>query len=60
MLKTLAFKHGLLVGPSSGAVAFGASEYAKQLGPNDLVVMIFGDSGSSIFDQKFLLTQKNF
>lgn len=45
MLKTLAKEHGILAGMSSGAVAYVAREYAKKLGPNDLAVMIFGDSG---------------
>lgn len=44
-LKTLATKHGILAGPSSGAVAYGAYTYAQQLTQNDVVVMIFGDSG---------------
>lgn len=45
ILKSLARTYGLLAGPSSGAVAFGALEYAKKMGPNDVGVMIFGDSG---------------
>ncbi len=45
MLKQLASQYGFLVGLSSGAVAYVADEYAKQMGPNDLGVMIFGDSG---------------
>jgi len=45
MLKTLARKHGLLVGPSSGAVAYGVYEYSKKLSKDDVVVMILGDSG---------------
>jgi len=53
MLKTLAHKHGLLVGPSSGAVAHGAFTYAKNLKPNDVAVMIFGDSGRAYLSKKF-------
>lgn len=45
MLKELASQKGFLVGPSSGAVAWAAKEYAKKLTENDLAVMIFGDSG---------------
>lgn len=45
MLKTLAHKHGLLVGPSSGAVACAVAQYASQLNEGDIVVMICGDSG---------------
>lgn len=45
MLKKLAHKYGLLVGPSSGAIACAVEEYAAQLQPGDLAVMICGDSG---------------
>lgn len=53
MLKTLAQKHGLLVGPSSGAVAYAAQEYAKNLKPTDVVVMVFGDSGRAYLTKNF-------
>lgn len=53
MLKTLARKHGLLVGPSSGAVAHGAFEYAKNLKSNDVAVMVFGDSGRAYLSKNF-------
>lgn len=45
MLPIMARKYGLLVGPSSGAVAYAAERYSKQLTQDDVVVMIFGDSG---------------
>lgn len=45
MLKELSKSQGLLVGPSSGAVAHAAKEYASKLKPDDLAVIIFGDSG---------------
>lgn len=45
MLKTLARKHGILVGPASGAVAHGMYHYAKKLKSTDLIVTSFGDSG---------------
>lgn len=45
MLRTLAQRYGLLVGLSSGAVAYGAYHYAKTLTPHDCVVMVLGDSG---------------
>lgn len=45
MLKTMARTHGLLVGPSSGAVAYATQEFARSLGKNDVGVMIMGDSG---------------
>lgn len=45
MLKTLARKHGFLVGLTSGAVAWGVHHYLPQLKKDDVAVMIFGDSG---------------
>lgn len=54
MLKHLASKHGLLVGPSSGAVAQVACEYAKtNLKEGDLAVIIFGDSGRAYLSKNF-------
>jgi len=45
MLPTLAHKHGILAGSSSGAVAYAAQEYARTLPADAIAVMIFGDSG---------------
>jgi len=59
MLKTLAHQHGLLVGPSSGAVAYGVSSYADKLGKDDVVVMIFGDSGRAYLTKNFYSPGKN-
>jgi len=53
MLKTLARKHGLLAGPSSGAVAAAADKYTANLGPDTLSVMIFGDSGRAYLTKNF-------
>lgn len=53
MLKTLACKHGFLVGPSSGAVAHATQEYAKQLDKDACAVMIFGDSGRAYLTKNF-------
>ena len=53
MLKTMATKYGLLVGPSSGAVAYAAQEYAKNLKEGDIGVMIFGDSGRAYLTKNF-------
>jgi cystathionine beta-synthase len=53
MLKTLARKHGLLVGPSSGAVAQGVKEYSKHLSKDDVVVMVLGDSGRAYLTKGF-------
>ena len=53
MLKTLARTHGLLAGPSSGAVAYAAQEYTKNLGGDVFAVMIFGDSGRAYLSKNF-------
>jgi len=53
LLKVLALKHGLLAGPSSGAVALGVMRYIPKLNPNDVVVMIFGDSGRAYLTKNF-------
>lgn len=54
MLKELASQQGLLVGPSSGAVASAVKEYAiDNLKQNDLAVMIFGDSGRAYLSKGF-------
>lgn len=53
MLKELAQKHGLLVGPAGGAVAHAVREYSKNLSPDDVVVMIFGDSGRAYLTKGF-------
>lgn len=45
MLKNLAQNYGFLVGLTSGAVAWGVQHYMPQLKKDDVVVMIFGDSG---------------
>lgn len=52
-LKELAHQDGLLVGPSSGAVAYAAFTLQKELKPNDCVVIIFGDSGRAYLSKKF-------
>jgi len=52
-LKSLSTKQGLLVGPSSGAVAYGAMQYSKQFKADDLGVMIFGDSGRAYLSKGF-------
>jgi len=53
MLKHLASQHGLLVGPSSGAVAAGVQQYADKLDNDARVVMIFGDSGRAYLSKNF-------
>ena len=53
MLKTMARHHGMLVGPSSGAVAWAAHEYTKKLTAKDLVVIVLGDSGRAYLTKNF-------
>jgi cystathionine beta-synthase len=54
MLKTMASKYGLLIGPSSGAVAYAAYEYAKRhFNDGDMGVIIFGDSGRAYLTKNF-------
>ena len=53
MLKHLARNEGVLVGPSSGAVAYAAQQYCKQLKPTDLAVFILGDSGRAYLTKNF-------
>jgi cystathionine beta-synthase len=55
MLKTLAHQYGILAGPSSGAVAWAGFEYAKQLKPTDVAVMIFGDSGRAYLSKNLYI-----
>jgi len=53
ILKPLASQYGFLGGLSSGAVAYAMSTYADKLKPNDLAVMIFGDSGRAYLSKAF-------
>lgn len=53
MTKKLAREYGILVGPSSGAVAHGAFEYAKNLTAHDVIVMVFGDAGQAYLSKGF-------
>lgn len=53
MLKALATSQGLLTGPSSGAVAYAAQEYAQKMQQGDIGVMIFGDSGRAYLTKGF-------
>lgn len=53
MLKSMARNHGLLIGPSSGAVAYAGQEIGTKLKKGDLAVMIFGDSGRAYLTKGF-------
>ncbi|MBU0744722.1 MAG: cysteine synthase family protein [Gammaproteobacteria bacterium] len=54
MTRALA-KKGYLVGLSSGAVMQGVSEYAPKLNEDDIVVVIFADSGRAYLSKVFNL-----
>lgn len=53
MLPKLARGQGLLVGPSSGAVAWVVAQFAPRLKEGDLAVAIFGDSGRAYLSKGF-------
>ncbi len=53
MLKLVASKHGILMGPSSGAVAYAVQTYAPKLTNNDVAVWICGDSGRAYLSKGF-------
>ncbi len=53
MMNTYGKQHGLLVGPSSGAIAAGVHKKLATLQATDVVVMIFGDSGRAYLSKNF-------
>jgi len=53
MAKKVANKHGLLGGPSSGAVMYAAHNYCMSLTRKDLAVAIFGDSGRAYLTKNY-------
>lgn len=54
ILATLSHHHGLLVGPSSGAVCFAAIKYAQNhFCSEDIGIMIFGDSGRAYLTRNY-------
>lgn len=55
----LASKYGFLVGLSSGAVAYAAINYTKQLTKDDIVVIIFGDSGRAYLTKNIFAESKS-
>lgn len=57
-LKIMAHNHGLLIGPSSGATAWAAMQYASKLSEGDVAVVIFGDSGRAYLTKGFYDTQE--
>ena len=53
LIKYLANKRGILAGPSSGAVAYAAQTYCKNLKNDALAVAIFGDSGRAYLTKNY-------
>jgi cystathionine beta-synthase len=53
MLKYLAKKKGLLVGPSAGATAYAVKKYSENLPMEAVVVMVLGDSGRAYLTKNF-------
>ncbi|MFA4873268.1 MAG: cysteine synthase family protein [Patescibacteria group bacterium] len=53
MLKVMAKKFGLLMGPSSGAVAYAVRQYARKLAKDDLAVFIIADSGRAYLTKNY-------
>ena len=53
MLPIMASRYGLLVGTGSGAVSYAVNEYLKKLKKNDVVVMLFGDSGRAYLSKNY-------
>jgi cystathionine beta-synthase len=53
MLKTMASKYGLLIGTGSGAVSYAVQSYLDTLTKDDVVVMLFGDSGRAYLSKNY-------
>jgi len=53
MIHTLPKKYGFLVGPASAAVAHSAYEFAKTAGKENIILIIFTDSGRAYLERYF-------
>lgn len=53
MLKIMASKHGLLLGTSGGAVAYAVQNYLDKFKKDDVVVMVFSDSGRAYLSKNY-------
>jgi cystathionine beta-synthase len=53
MLPVMASKYGLLVGTGSGAVSYAVQSYLDKLKKDDVVVMLFGDSGRAYLSKNY-------
>ena len=52
MLKIMASK-GFLIGTGSGAVSYAVQSYLNKLKKDDVVVMLFGDSGRAYLSKNY-------
>lgn len=53
MLKVMASKYGFLIGTGSGAVSYAVQTYLDRLKKDDVVVMLFGDSGRAYLSKNY-------
>ncbi|TSC77622.1 MAG: Uncharacterized protein G01um101424_245 [Parcubacteria group bacterium Gr01-1014_24] len=53
MLKTMASRYGFLVGTGSGAVSYAVQSYLDKLKKDDVIVMLFGDSGRAYLSKNY-------
>ena len=53
MAKKMTLQDGVLAGPSSGAVAYAAQNYCKELQRDATAVIIFGDSGRAYLTKNY-------
>lgn len=53
LAKKMANNHGILAGPSSGAVAYAAKNYCKWNTKENLAIAIFGDSGRAYLTKNY-------
>jgi len=53
MLKTMASEYGLLLGTSGGAVTSAVQNYLSKLTKDDVVIMIFSDSGRAYLSKNY-------
>lgn len=53
MIKSLPTHHGIMVGPSSAAVAYAAEQYMRDEPKDSLAVIILGDSGRAYLSKGF-------
>jgi len=53
MLRTLSHKHGILVGPASGAVGYAAQQIALTAPQDSYILMLCGDSGRAYLTKQF-------